>query len=507
MTAPRAPGSGFLSRLTRYVLRRDGAERGVAIAVREAFVWNTANLLVTQVLGLAIFLLLSYRLTPAVFGVFALALLLIDLFSQQLRAAAQDAIVQRNGFEAAALSTAFYCLLPLCALVPLLAWGLSGAVSSWFQSPSLMQVLPVLALSVLFVPAQAVCEAMIARVFGFRTIALRNMGAVLIGGAAGIWVAFSAAAEWALVAQRLGQGAFAVVFLMAHTRWRPRALFDRRLARQFSLAALQLWAAQVTSIAASRLGEAIVGIQLGAASLGVMRVGARFVETLHGPVTSPITNLWVPGLARIGDEAAQRGRFVLNLLSLSALVSVPAFVGLALVGQDFARAVLSDEYSAAGLVITALALIQIWTPLGYFRDGVLAGMRRNQLRLCLSLLDCALTVTVTLYAVRFGLPGVLIAWLILGAALTVVIVCVLSRVLGLTIRSYLAAAAPAYAAALGMAGAVMGLQALSGEWPALLRIIAAAGLGAGVYAAILYLIFRPWLMQALATLRGRSGGA
>lgn len=507
MTLPRTPNGGLLARLFRYVVKHDGADRGAAIAVREAFVWNTANLLITQVLGLAIFLLLSYRLTPTIFGVFALALLLIDLFAQQLKAAAQDAIVQRNTFEPLALSTAFYCLVPLCALVPLAAWALSGPVSHWFESPNLGRILPVLALSVLFVPAQAVCEAMIARVFGFRTIALRNMGAVLIGGAAGIWIAFSPAAEWALVAQRLGQGIFAVVFLMLHTRWRPRALFDPQAARSFSIAAMQLWAAQVSSIAAARLGEGIVGIQLGAAALGVMRVGARFVETLHGPVTSPITNLWVPGLARIGDAPSQRRMFVLNLLALSALFSVPAFAGLALVGRDFADALLSKEYVGAGAVITLLALIQIWTPLGYFRDGVLAGLRRNQLRLWLSLLDCGSTGLVTFYATRFGLQGALIAWLILGAGLTALVVFVLSRTLGIPIRSYLLACAPAYGAAIGMACAVLGLQALTPGWMPLLRLVSGAGLGACVYVGILYFGFRPWLMKALATLRGKGQAA
>lgn len=504
MNMPRTPAGGLLARLYRYVVKHDGADRGTAIAVREAFVWNTANLLITQVLGLAIFLLLSYRLTPTIFGVFALALLLIDLFAQQLKAAAQDAIVQRNGFEPMELSTAFFCLLPLCGLVPLAAWGLSGPVSHWFDSPNLGRILPVLALSVLFVPAQAVCEAMIARVFGFRTIALRNMGAVLIGGAAGLWVAFSPAAEWALVAQRLAQGAFAVAFLMLHTRWRPRALFDRRIAGLFSIAALQLWAAQVSAVAAARMGEGIVGLQLGAASLGVVRVGARFVETLHGPVTSPISNLWVPGLARIGDGIAERRAFVLNLLGLSALFSVPAFAGLALVGHDFADAVLSKEYAGAGGVITLLALVQIWTPLGYFRDGVLAGLRRNQLRLWLSLFDCVATVLVTLYAVRFGLEGVLASWLMLGAGLTALVVFVLSRTLGIAIRTYLLACAPAYAAAFGMACAVLAFQALTPGWMPLLRLLLGAGLGACVYLGIMYFGFRPWLMRALATLRGKG---
>lgn len=503
MIMSRARLIGLLARLFRYVVKGDGSDRGVAVAVREAFVWNMLNLLVTQVLGLAIFVLLSYRLSPAIFGVFGLALLLIDLFSQQLKAAAQDAIVQRNSFTPATLSTAFFCLLPVCALVPLAAWGLSGPISILLKNQNLKEILPVLALSVLFVPAQAVCEAMIARVFGFRTIALRNMGAVLIGGAAGIWTAFSPAAEWALVAQRLGQGAFAMAFLMYTTRWRPRALFDGQTAGQYAMAALQLWAAQVTAVAASRLGEGIVGIKLGAASLGLMRVGGRFVETLHGTVTSPISNLWVPGLARVGDDAPERRKFVLDLLALSAFFSVPAFSGLALVGRDFADAVLSKEYAATGLVITLLAVMQIWTPLGYFRDGVLAGLRRNQTRLWLSLLDCLLTVLVTLYAVRFGLVGVLWSCVILGGVLTTIVVIVLSGVLGMPIRSYLGAAAPAYIAAAGMAMAVLGLQALTPDMMPLLRLICGAGLGACVYLGILVLAFRPWLTRAWITLRGR----
>lgn len=504
MSMSRARLAGLLARLFRYVVKGDSSDRGVAVAVREAFVWNMLNLLVTQVVGLAIFVMLSYRLSPAIFGVFGLALLLVDLFSQQLKAAAQDAIVQRNSFTPATLSTAFFCLLPVCALVPLAAWGLSGPISVWFKNPNLKEILPVLALSVLFVPVQAVCEAMIARAFGFRTIALRNMGAVLIGGAAGIWTAFSPSAEWALVAQRLAQGAFAMAFLMHNTRWRPRWLFDAQIARPYAVAALQLWAAQISAVAASRLGEGIVGIKLGAASLGLMRVGGRFVETLHGTVTSPISNLWVPGLARVGDDAQKRRKFVLDLLALSAFFSVPAFAGLALVGHDFADAVLSKEYAAAGMVITLLAIMQIWTPLGYFRDGVLAGLRRNQTRLWLSLFDCLLTVLVTLYAVSFGLHGVLWSFVLLGGVLTTIVVFVLSGVLGMPIRAYLGAAAPAYVAAVGMACAVLSLQALTPNMMPLLRLICGAALGAGVYLGILVLAFRPWLNRAWVTLRGRA---
>lgn len=495
-----------LSRLWGYLLRKAPAagETGVRSAVRDAFVWNTLNLLSSQGVSLAVFLWLSHALEPAVFGVFALAVLAVDIFTVQLKSAAGDAIVQQADYSPRSLSTAFFCLLPLCAAAPLAAWFSAGWLARLFEAPALAAAAPALALSVLFTPVLAVCEGVALGRFGYRLLALRNVGSVLASALVAVAVGLSPAREWTLVAQRLTQSVFATGFLMLQTGWRPQALFDPAFAMRYSLAALQMWLAQFLAVASGWLGLALMGYRLGPATLGVARVIGRFPETLHGPLTHPVSTLLIPALARLREDPQQTRRLVLELVGLSALLSVPAFAGLAAVAPDLAKALLGPDYADAGAPLAVMALAQVLTPLGYFVDGVLSGLRRNGLRLLLSVFDMLLIGATIWWFAAYGLLAAL--WGAFGAALitTVLAIGLQRAALKVPAARYLSAAAPAYLAAAVMCLAVTLFRVAAADWPALARLLAACGLGTMVYAAFLWVFFRGWTMRGFDMLRGRG---
>lgn len=480
------------------------AEGGVRGAVRDAFVWNTLNLLSSQGVSLAVFLWLSHTLAPAVFGVFALAVLVVDMFTVQLKSAAGDAIVQQADYSQRSLSTAFFCLLPLCLAAPAATWACAGWLARLFEAPALTTALPALALSVLFTPVLAVCEGVIAGRFGYRLLALRSVGSVLVSAVVAVAVALSPAREWTLVAQRVAQAAFAAGFLLLHTRWRPHAMFDAQEAVRFSLAALQMWLAQLSAVASGWIGLAMMGLRLGPATLGIARVIGKFPETLHGPLTHPVSTLLIPALAHLREDPLQRQRLVVELVGLSALLSVPAFAGLAAVAPDLVKALLSADYAQAGAPLAVLALCQLLTPLGYFVDGVLSGLRRNTLRLLLSVFDAVLVGAVVWFFAAYGLLAAL--WGAFGAALiTTSLAVALQRVaLKVSVARYLGAAAPAYLAAAVMCVVVLLFRFLAGDWPALARLLSACALGALVYGAVLFTFFRSWTMRRIDMLRGRG---
>jgi len=225
---------------------------------------------------------------------------------------------------------------------------------------------------------------------------------------------------------------------------------------------------------------------------------------VYAPLTAPVSGLLVPGMARIGAEVEARRSFFLDLMSLTALLCVPAFVGLALVARDLIEVLLDPVYAPAAGALAALSLIQALAPFGFFRNGVLAGLQRNGLRLAMALLDAAVTVGAVALAAAYGLDEAMIAWLGAAMALAALTTLVLCRVLAILPIRYLAAASPAYVAVAGMSLAVWGLQSVGAHWPALLRLVLCAGIGAAVYAAVLRLAFWDWTVRAIALLRKRK---
>jgi O-antigen/teichoic acid export membrane protein len=477
-----------------------GAPEG---AVRNALIWNVANFFITQLASAAIFFILARQLDPAVFGVFALALVAVDVVATQGKSAAVDALLQRRDFRQETMSTAFFWLMAQCLLVVLIAVLAAPALADAFKAESLEYVLPALAATLVFAPFLAIMEAQAMRDLQFRQLALRNMASVLFGGAAGLAVVFSQYAEWALVAQRLVHVAAGFFFLLIHTKWLPSLRWHQHTIAWFARTQGALWATQGLAVSLMRVPELIVGARLGMTDLGIMRVCGKFVEILHGSLTNSIMPLWVPMLTRLRSGKEAQGQFFRHVIAVASLICLPAFVGVALVGPDLAALLLPEKYADAGRIISFLALGGLFIPIVHFRGPILVGMQRIRPNFVITAIDLALTA-ITFWALApYGLAIAVLGGLIPTVVIGVISVVSVSRAVEVPILSYLRAIAPAYLAVAAMSVAVLALRwRLDGVDP-LLLLTASAALGGAVYATWIGLFHRRWALEAWRTVRHR----
>jgi O-antigen/teichoic acid export membrane protein len=484
----------------------EGSSRGGA-AVRQGFVWNLANFVLSQGAGLAIFLLLSREVTPAMFGVFALAAVIVDLFANQGRWAAMDALIQRQDFSPQALSTAFWSLIAVGAgFAILFALGAEFAGRALGES-AVADVLRPLSLTLLLAPAAAVMDGLIMRTLQFRAQALRNMAGTLVGGGAALAVAFSMAPEWALVVQRVVGLGVTVLVMFAFTRWLPTLAFDRASARGFLSRTGQLWLTMALATAHARVIEASVGVRAGAVALGLLRVSQRFEETLHGPITGPIQALWVPILSSLRKDREESWRLFLRLSQITALIALPAFVGLGLVAHDLVRLALDDRYLAAGDILFLLGMSGFLIPGGFFSNLVFAGLDRSDLSLKFSVATLTLVIPAVWLAAAHGPVWAIAASMTIMGLSGFIATGLQVRMLGGAPLAFLAALLPAYAAGTVMAVCVVGLASvLPIESPAA-RLACLAPAGAAVYLGWLMLFHRSQVRAAFGFVLAARGGA
>jgi O-antigen/teichoic acid export membrane protein len=429
----------------------------VSAAVRQGFLWNALNFLFSQGAGIVIFIVLSRAVTPAIFGVFALAGVLVDLFTLQGRWASMDAIIQRQDFSKRALASAFFSLTGIMAIATACAWAAAGWVAGAFEAPALGSVLPALALTLLLTPPISVMDALLMRSLQFRAQAIRSIIGTLVGGAIGISVAFSPAVEWALVAQRVAGAVVTLGVLFVFTRWAPSLEFDSASARAFLRRAGQLWGTSVLASAHVRIVDAFVGLRADAVAVGFVSVARRFEALLHGPVTSPIQGLWVPVLSALRADKAESWRLFLRLSQITALIALPAFIGLALVANDVIYVVFDDRYIAAGPVLAAIGAQGVFMPAGFFANLVFAGLDRSDLSLKFSLLTLAVCTPAIWLAAEYGAVVTLVTTTIVMGIGGVTATAVQIRMLGGRVVDFVLALAPAYSATAAMTVALIGL--------------------------------------------------
>lgn len=476
-------------------------------AVGSALLWNLASQITTQLVSIGVFLLLARELSPAAFGVYALALIFVEAFATEARAALADVLLMRRDFSQTTLCSALFASAGAALVIWLTLAGLAPAIGNLLGEPQISRMLPWLALAILLAPAQAVYEAIALNSLAFQRLAKRNMLSSLCGAAAALTALGLHAGDWALVAQRVMLSATGLGLLVLMTSWRPTAEFDWRGGRGITRPFLKLWLAQMVNFASGRAVDLMVGLRLGAPALGVFRVVGRLVEVAEALVTRPMVSVGLPLLTRHPAGSRQQAEQYWEIVAVTSLLAAPTFSGLALVAPELVTVLLDERYSDAGPVLTLLALASLAAPLSYLRGVALTAAGQPGKAAFLASAELVLLLALVSLGTVVGLIAAAGAVLAATWALAALGAVVLSRTIGLPLRRLLGACAPAFLPCVTMALAIFLAEPLINSLPPLLRLLGMIAIGGGTYLAHLWLLHGPWVAERLSYIRGGSSAA
>ncbi len=477
---------------------------GASQAVGSALVWNLASQLVTQLVSTVVFLLLARELSPAAFGVFALALIFVEAFATEARSAITDTLLMRRDFSPRALSSALIAGMAGALAVWSLLALLAPSIGTWLDAPRVGAMLPWLGVTILLAPAQAVYEALALKALAFDTLAKRNMLASLLAAGTALAALGLGSGDWALVVQRLVLAFASLALLVAMTRWRPSAAFDLDLARGMIRPFAKLWLGQMINFASGRAVDLIIGLKLGVTALGVFRVAGRLVEVAQALVTRPLVSVGLPMLTRHPAGSAEQAEQYREIVSVSALLAAPALAGLALVAPELIAVLLDPRYASAGPVLALLALAALVAPVSYLRGVALTAAGRAGVAALLAICELALLIGFVWVGALSGLVGAVAGVAAASWTLAAVGAVVLARVIGLPLRQLLGACGPAFLPCLTMAAVVLLLRSLPGLDDARLRLVLMVAAGGATYISHLALLHRRWTAARLAYVTGRG---
>jgi O-antigen/teichoic acid export membrane protein len=258
------------------------------------------------------------------------------------------------------------------------------------------------------------------------------------------------------------------------------------------------------NVAAARVTEVIVGLRLGAADLAVIRVAQKFFEILHGSLTSAVMAVWLPVLSRLREDPDGARAFFLRVMSLAAMLVIPAQLGLGLVGPEITRLFLSDEYARAAPLIGIISLAALIVPMSFFRAPILVALGKPGIGLVLAWLDLVLGAAAVYLFAAHGLvaawSALAVVWFLLNPA-SAIIICRETRT---PLMQFVQAIRPAYEASFVMAGAVLLTRQVNDGLPAFASLVLLACAGAAAYVGYLVAMHRKELLANIAYLRRRG---
>ena len=463
--------------------------------VLRGLMWVGASQVGSQLMRALVAIFIARLLTPAEYGLAALALVFASLVMVFNDLGLGAALVQRKNLSDVDRSTAFWTSATAGIVFTVAGVALAGPIADLYGQPSAAPLLVALSFTFVISALGAPQQWLMLREMDFRRVEVSTMVAGLIGGVAAVVAAARGAGAWAIIIQQLVAVSVMTALFIVRSPWRPSFAFSRASLKDlggfgaYLLGQRLLWYGQVNG------DTLLIGRFLGPSALGVYAVAYNTMLVPASKIGGPVQRVFSPAFSRIQDEPERIAATWARVGRLLAAVSMPALLGLVVVAPDFVPLVLGDQWHAAVPVVQVLAWVGMMQAVQAVNMDILMARDRPK-----TMFRFALVLT-TSHLIAFGIG---LQWGVVGVAVAYAISTTLvepgqtwlaARALGVSPMVFVRAVAPVFQAAVAMCFvvAVVRLGLVDAGVHAAARLIICIATGAVVYGGLCL-----WRVPALA---------
>ncbi len=265
--------------------------------------WLYGRMLVTNVINLGVMAILARQLTPAEFGLVALAQVLLRFLAIVGAAGVGDYVIfdKQEGREERA-QAAFWMNTALSFLV--MGVGLLGVpwITHFYLEPGLGAVLVAFLIGYALGQLSTVPDALLMKSLDYEKLVIRDTALEILTSLLMVVLALAGLGVWSIVLPGLAAAPLRAVLVFWMARWWPRLPLRVRLWRNiFRFSANVIGANLATTISAE--GDTlIIGKSLGSAELGLYNLAWQSGMLISRTVTGVVGKLSMPALSAVADD-------------------------------------------------------------------------------------------------------------------------------------------------------------------------------------------------------------
>lgn len=304
-----------------------------------------------------VFVILARFITPEDFGLVAMALIIIGFIQLFIDQGFSTAIIQREVVDDEFLSTAFWTNFAIGIILGVVLISLKDATAWFFNEPRVAELIPWMALALLFEALMGVPQALLKRHFDFRGLALRTTFARLIAGAVAIFGAASGWGVWSLVVFTVLSGALSTVILWWISNWRPKFRFSTECFWNLLHFGGHVTGVRFMSYINSRILDVLIGYYFGAVALGYYTLAYQLVGRIGAVMVQVLSQVTMSGFSRVQASKETLLKHLLGVTRLTTAIVFPLFALVGLMAEDLVSLLYGDGWERSAMLIGYLAPI------------------------------------------------------------------------------------------------------------------------------------------------------
>jgi O-antigen/teichoic acid export membrane protein len=460
--------------------------------------WTLLTYALSRVVTVLTTLALARLLAPADFGLFAMAVLGMELLSVFSGLWLASTLIVRPDLDERAEGTVLSLVTAAGVSLAVLLIALSPALAAFFGEPRLKGIVLLLAAVLLVSGVNWFYETLLQRELAFRRRFACLMARTLTFSAVALALAIAGAGIWSLVGAYLAGYLVSGAALLALAPYRVRPAFDRGEAVAILRSGRGFLAQDLAVFLGQNADFLAVGRVLGSTQLGFYAMAFRQAELPNYAIAEPVGKVTFPAFAQMHQSGDDIRPAFLNTLRLTALATVPAGVILSAAATPFAIALFGADWAPMAAPLAVLGVWATMRPMQVTIGQVLNSLGRADAYGRISMLLLLPLVVATFVAANVG-GTTAVAWTLLAhlGVMCALLARAVARHAGITVAEQARAVGPLAAAGALSWGVTHAVVSTTGSAPAGVAL-AAAGLAClGAYLTAVAVLVPGLLSDAL----------
>jgi len=453
-------------------------------AIRGAYFTSLA-LASRQLISFLTIFYIARILSPADFGVAAMVMVVVGLAQVIGDVGFSAGLVRTRESSSLAYSTCFWIGLGLGLTLTAALILAAPLAASFYGEAQITPLLRVAAFGLLVNCCMPVPLAILQQRLGYKEIA----GSQALGSLAGAITAVACATAgfgiWSLVLQPIIGNVASLLLMMRQARWLPTREFSYGAVREILHDGFNLLGSGISQYARNNFDTVVIGTALSSRDLGIYSMTRTVLYAPNYLITSVVSRVIFPLLAKIQDDAPKVRAAILTATSRTGLLAFPLYLGLLVVADDFVLLAFGPNWQEMVPLLRVMILPAMIQSIGHIASPILVALGASRTSLYLSFGSALFYFVVLLSVVSFGLHWVAYGYAAANSLIGIVSIVLALRRAEIPLRVFARAILRPVLLATTMAGVVLALQTQI-DWAPLWRITTLIGAGAVVYVALIF---------------------
>lgn len=377
--------------------------------------WTFGQQFGGQIIQFIVSIILARILMPEEFGLLGMLAIFMALGNSLIDSGMSSSLIRTQDADERDFSSVFFINVIASIIIYLILYLASPFIAKFFEQPILADIVKVYCISFIIRAVSSIQYVRLTILMDFKTQTILRLPALAISSVVGLILAYSGYGVWSLVYMQLAQVTLESVFIWFQVKWRPSLILDwSRLKLHFNFG-YKLTLSGIINTVYDNIYHIIIGKYFSAAQLGFYTRAQSMKQLPVSNISSALNKVTYPLFSSIQDDNARLKNVYKKLMQQVLFWIAPVLVIAGVLGEPLFRFLMTEKWLPAVPYFQILCLVGIMYPLHAYNLNILNVKGRSDLFLKLEIIKKALITIGLIFAIPFGIYGLL--WMQLALSL------------------------------------------------------------------------------------------